>query len=111
VLAILFTFMWTLSMMLALIFNCNPTEAYWKAFSLTWRGHYTCKNTVVNNLLAGILSCVSDLYSVALPCCIMWNLQLPSAQKLGLYAVFCVGLIIVAASAVRTYYLWGEPPP
>ncbi|KAI7284066.1 hypothetical protein KC345_g2565 [Hortaea werneckii] len=34
--AIFFTAAWTVSFMLCLVFNCNPTQAYWKAFDPTW---------------------------------------------------------------------------
>lgn len=34
------------------------------------------------------------------------KIQLPTAQKAGLYAVFSAGLFVVAAGSVRTYYLY-----
>lgn len=62
--AITFTAAYTLAFMLALIFNCNPTQAYWKAFDLSWIEHhkYTCADTTAINVLAGICAAASDLY-------------------------------------------------
>lgn len=67
IIAIVFTTAYTLAFMLALVFNCNPTEAYWKAFDPTWGHDYTCVDTTVINLLAGVCAAFSDLYSVVLP--------------------------------------------
>ncbi|KAF2209581.1 hypothetical protein CERZMDRAFT_86900 [Cercospora zeae-maydis SCOH1-5] len=104
--AIVFTLAWTLAFLLALIFNCSPTEAYWMGFSIEYDRKYTCVNTTVNNLLAGIMAVISDLYAVALPCFLMRKIRLPQAQKTGLYAVFSAGLLVVLAGSVRTYYLY-----
>ncbi|KAF2764851.1 hypothetical protein EJ03DRAFT_13828 [Teratosphaeria nubilosa] len=58
------------------------------------------------NLLSGICSAVSDLYSVVLPIIMTRRIQLPKRQKIALRAIFCLGLLIVATSAVRTYNLY-----
>ncbi|KAI5360946.1 hypothetical protein Slin15195_G088560 [Septoria linicola] len=104
--AIIFTGAWSAAFVLALVFNCTPTEAYWRGFSTSYTRDFRCVDTTVNNLLAGILAVTSDLYSVVLPCFLMRKIQLPTAQKIGLYAVFSAGLFVVAAGSVRTYYLY-----
>lgn len=103
--AISFTISYSLAFILVLIFNCSPTEAYWKAFNPSWTAQYTCVDTTIVNLLAGIMSIISDLYSVILPCLMTRHLLLPKAQKLGLFFVFSLGLLAVVASSVRTYWL------
>ncbi|KAF2207066.1 hypothetical protein CERZMDRAFT_102763 [Cercospora zeae-maydis SCOH1-5] len=104
--AISFTIAYSLAFILLLVFNCSPTEAYWKSFNPSWKVEYTCVDTTVVNLLAGVLSIVSDLYSVILPCLMTRHLRLPAAQKLGLFLVFSLGLLAVLASSVRTYWLY-----
>ncbi|PPJ54996.1 hypothetical protein CBER1_05626 [Cercospora berteroae] len=104
--AISFTISYSLAFVLVLIFNCSPTEAYWKAFSPSWTTQYTCVDTTIVNLLAGIMSIISDLYSVILPCLMTRHLLLPKVQKLGLFFVFSLGLLAVVASSVRTYWLY-----
>lgn len=66
----------------------------------------TCTDTTVINLLSGISAVASDLYSVALPCIMTRHFGLPAAQKVALYVIFCLGLLVVGASAVRTFYLY-----
>lgn len=102
--AIGFIACWTLAFIIALCLNCRPTEAYWKAFDFTWQKNYTCTDTSVINALSGALAVASDLYAVVLPFCITWNLQMPRRQKWALRGIFSIGLVVVAASAVRTYY-------
>lgn len=70
--AIIFTSLYCLSFILLLIFNCRPTEAYWKSYSPTYSAHYTCTSTQVANPISGVLSCVSDFYSVLLPMAMLW---------------------------------------
>lgn len=104
--AIAFTAAWTLTFVFMLIFNCNPTRAYWKSFNPLWQVEYTCINTTVVNLLAGIFAALSDLYAVALPCLMTRHFDLPRRQKVALNLIFSLGLLAVGASGVRTYYLW-----
>lgn len=104
--SIIFTGAWTVAFMLCLILNCNPTEAYWKAFDPTWAHDYSCVDTTFINLLAGIFAIISDFYSVILPCLITRSITLPANQKLALNIIFCMGLLCVGAGIARTYYLY-----
>ncbi|KAK0860264.1 hypothetical protein LTS02_008590 [Friedmanniomyces endolithicus] len=104
--AIVFTACYCVAIVLALIFNCNPTNAYWKAYSLSYTKSYTCANTKSLNPLAGALSVFSDLYTVVLPMGMLRHFEASKRQKLALNAVFSLGLIIVAAGCVRTYYIY-----
>ena len=106
--AIVFTAGWTLAFLLMLVFNCNPTDEYWKAFDLEWRREYTCLDTTVVNLLAGVFAVASDVYAVALPCVMTRHFELPRRQKVALNLIFCMGLLVVAASGVRTYFMYRE---
>lgn len=110
--AIALTVAYTLAFILALVFNCMPTEAYWKSFNLVYVAtvDYHCVDTTVINLLAGIMAAISDLYAVALPCIMMRNLRIPLRQKIALNVVFSLGLLVVGASGVRTYWLWRKTP-
>lgn len=105
--AIGFTVAYTIAFCVMLLINCTPTEAYWKAFDPVYATtqKYTCLDTKIINTLAGVFAAASDLYSVALPCIITWHFSVPRAQKIALNIIFCLGLLVVAASGVRTYYL------
>ncbi|KAF7186131.1 hypothetical protein HII31_12546 [Pseudocercospora fuligena] len=104
--AICFTVAYSLAFILTLVFNCSPTEAYWKAFDPSYTHPNSCVNTTIVNLLAGIMAAVSDLYSVALPCIMTRHLQIPRLQKIALYIIFSLALLVVACSGVRTYYMY-----
>jgi hypothetical protein len=111
--AIGFTVAYTIAFCVMLLINCTPTEAYWKAFDPVYATtqQYTCLDTKIINTLAGVFAAASDLYAVALPCIITWHFSVRKAQKIALNIIFCLGLLVVAASGVRTYYLmsWSLP--
>ena len=66
-------------------------------------------DTSVINAMAGVCAAISDVYSVALPCFLTWQLNsVPKAQKIALFGIFSLGLVVVAASGVRTYWLIGK---
>jgi hypothetical protein len=90
-----------------LIFACSPTEAYWKSFNLTYLAteEFSCGDTRYANILSGALSIASDLWSVLLPCLMLRNFDAPRRQKIALNCIFSLGLLVVAAGSVRTYYL------
>lgn len=108
--AIAFTAAYTTAFCIMLLVNCTPTEAYWRAFDPKYAltQDYTCLDTRIINTLAGVFAAASDVYAVALPCIITWHFSVPRAQKIALNIIFSLGLLIVAASGVRTYYLMGK---
>ena len=105
--AIGFMVVYIIAFCIMLLINCTPIEAYWKAFDPIYATtqQYTCLDTKIINTLAGLFAAASDLYSVALPCIITWHFSVPRAQKAALNVIFCLGLLVVAASGVQTYYL------
>lgn len=105
--AIAFTVGYTIAFCICLLVNCTPTEAYWMAFDIVYAltQDYKCLDTSVINTMAGVCAAVSDLYAVVLPCVLTWRLTIPPRQKIALNVIFCLGLVVVAASGVRTYWL------
>lgn len=104
--AILFTAAYMIAFVLVLVFNCSPTEAYWKAYSVTYTKSYTCSSTTFLNPLSGAISVFSDLYAVLLPMGMLRHFDAPRRQKVALNLVFSIGLFVVASGSVRTYYLY-----
>ena len=103
--AVIFTIVYGVAFILALILNCRPTEAYWKSYSPSYTQSYECTDTTSLNPISGTLSVVSDLYSVVLPMAMMWHFEMDKRKKIALNAIFSLGLIVVGAGAARTYYL------
>lgn len=104
--AICFTGGWTIALMLTLVFNCMPTEAYWKTFNPMYTRDFTCVDTTAVNLMAGIFAIVSDLYAVVLPAVMTWKLQINRTQRIALNTLFGLSLAVSGISGVRTYYLY-----
>ncbi|KAK4900655.1 hypothetical protein LTR27_002371 [Elasticomyces elasticus] len=103
--AIIFTACYCVAFELALILNCRPTEAYWKAYSPSYTKSYYCADTRNLNPVSGALSVFSDLYAVLLPMGMLRHFDAPKKQKVALNFVFSLGLIVVACGCVRTYYI------
>ncbi len=103
--AIALTVCYCVAFIFALIFNCNPTEAYWKGLSYTYTRDWRCSDTTIANPLSGALSVCSDLYAVILPMGMLYKFDIERKKRIALYAVFSLGLLVVAAGSVRTYYL------
>lgn len=103
--AIVFTIVFCLAFMLVLIFQCRPTEAYWKSLTFTYTQDFKCSNTKILNPISGSLSVVSDFYSVLLPMAMTRHFDIDRRKKIALNAVFSLGLLVVAAGAIRTYFL------
>jgi hypothetical protein len=101
--AIVFTIVYMVAFALVLVFNCRPTEAYWKAYSLTYTKTYTCVDTTLLNPVSGALSVFSDFYAVVLPMGMLRHFDAPKRQKMALNGVFSLGLFVVAFGCVRTY--------
>lgn len=108
--AISFTIAYTFTFCVVLLANCTPTRAYWMAFDFRYAltQEYTCMDTSVINAMAGVCAAISDVYSVVLPCFLTWQLSsVPKAQKIALFGIFSLGLVVVGVSGVRTYWLIG----
>ena len=109
--AIAFTIAYTFTFCIVLLLDCKPTRAYWMAFDIKFAltKDYSClDNSNVMNAVAGVVPAIGDLYAVALPCIITWHHDVPRRQRIALNAIFCLGLVVVAASGIRTYWLMSK---
>lgn len=90
---IAFNLAYCIGFVLYIAFMCNPPDAYWQQFSLTWGKKWTCANEHISLPVAGALSVVGDFYATVLPSLLLRNLQMPKKQKLLLYALFATGFL------------------
>lgn len=74
-----------------MIFPCNPREKFWNM--LITDGH--CLDVDVVNIASSVINCVCDFVILLLPQGIIWKLQMPFRRKLGISAIFLVGLLYV----------------
>ncbi|KAI9761537.1 MAG: hypothetical protein M4579_000928 [Chaenotheca gracillima] len=82
---------YNLALMLSLIFACHPIEKSWNV--LITEG--SCIDRTAIYLSNGILNIITDLIIFVLPVPMVWGIQLPKRQKLGVLAFFSVGSLIV----------------
>jgi hypothetical protein len=83
--AIIFTVAYCVTFVIVLLVNCRPTEAYWKAYSPTYKTKYVCTDTTVLNPVSGALSMLSDLYSVVLPMSMLRHFDAPKRYEAYLH--------------------------
>lgn len=78
---------YTVSVILALIFACKPIAKAWDA---TITGG-SCINRGGLYLTIAITNIITDLILLILPIPLVWRLQMPRIQKLGLIVIFIIG--------------------
>lgn len=112
---------WAFAAFFVFVFPCNPVKADWMRFNTEWaKTHdYHCSYThwSVSTLL--ILGFVSDLAICVLPSINILKLKMDLTRKIGLMALFSVGLVTIGVSLARVVVLlvadniatdpsWGE---
>jgi hypothetical protein len=55
-------------------------------------------------LVNGITNIINDLFVYILPMPMLWRIQLPKKQRIGLIALFGVGSLVNIAGGLRLYY-------
>lgn len=90
-----FTSAYGIGILLANMLICRPLEALWKPYSGTYDVPYTCIDGSDIAVIAGVLSVVSDVVAVALPCLMLnhYDLNIPRRQKIALNATFALALL------------------
>ncbi|USW55931.1 hypothetical protein Slin15195_G092500 [Septoria linicola] len=106
--AFAFTSCYGVGVILAYMLTCRPLNALWLAYDPTYTGEYSCASGTNIAVVAGVLSVVSDIIAVLLPCLMLnhYNLNISRKQSIVLNATFCLGLVATGAGIARTVYLW-----
>jgi hypothetical protein len=82
---------------IALIFTCNPVEAYWKQVDPIWlsqhKGKFECHGEASNLIASAVISVVHDFVACGLPAILLWKLKISKTQKLALGGLFGVGVL------------------
>jgi hypothetical protein len=111
---IAFTTLYSLSMVAASIFQCNPISA---AYSLSgFHRHRNlprprCYDQTTLWLISAIINFATDVAIFMLPIPIIFSLQnMPRRKRVGLFCILSVGTLAIAASAIRMWILmlWGR---
>ena len=81
------------------LFQCTPVE---KAWNPTVNGK--CINIRAVFISTAVINVFSDFSILLLPLYSIWQLQMPVKRKVGVSAVFCLGLIACIASVIHLVY-------
>lgn len=80
---------------------CQPLSAYWESYAFNYDKSFTCLDGNVLSPLVGVLSVISDIYAVVLPCVWLhrYNLNVTRRQRVGLDIVFALGTMYAVLCA------------
>lgn len=93
--------MWSLGILLTLVFICVPVEGYWnKTIPAKCLGD---KEVQITNSIGNI---ITDLSLLALPIPIIWKLNLSKERKIALTGIFGLGLFGCLVSMLRAYFVF-----
>ncbi|EAW24072.1 uncharacterized protein NFIA_036440 [Aspergillus fischeri NRRL 181] len=85
------------------IFQCNPIHAYW---DLAPTYPYKCLNDGAIVFSASVINIFTDFLVTVLPMPLIWNLKLPTRQRIAVISIFGLGIVVNVAGSVRTVYVW-----
>jgi len=86
---------YAISAMFTFIFQCSPREKTWNPLM-----EGQCINIAAAVIAQGCVNLFLDLGILITPIWAIWHLQLPMKRKLGISAVFGVGIVTCAIAAV-----------
>jgi hypothetical protein len=72
------------------LFRCIPREKIWKPL---YEGGYCGVNIEASNMASGIINLISDIAILFTPQWVIWNLHLSTSKKLGMSALFTIGVL------------------
>jgi hypothetical protein len=87
-----YTFVW----FILILTTCTPVDAVWKMVEVTYTTTFKCAPVILQQRLSitgGVLSVISDLYSLLLPLTVLFRLKISTKQKIGLSIIFGSGIL------------------
>jgi hypothetical protein len=78
---------YSIALILSLSFACNPIKKAWDV-TVT---EGTCINRPAVYVLLAVLNIATDVILLVIPIPMVWRLQMPVAQKIGVVVVFLIG--------------------
>ncbi|KAI2627607.1 hypothetical protein GGR54DRAFT_422816 [Hypoxylon sp. NC1633] len=88
--------LWHCSMLIAVNLSCIPWESIW---NLTVPGKCFDKKSI--DVAAAVMALATDVFILILPHRVIWKLHMSLRKKIGVSAVFCLGIFSCVAAAVR----------
>jgi hypothetical protein len=96
--SIAFITAYVIACLLVLLLGCRPLDAYWYSALPTYTAEYSCYNEGTAIPAVAIISVVTDIIVVSLPCYVVLGMTMPIRQKLTLIVIFGVGFMYAPPS-------------
>ncbi|CZR65542.1 uncharacterized protein PAC_15442 [Phialocephala subalpina] len=93
-----FIVVWAITFSAVIIFQCQPVSEYWNPTGTK------CYKPEIALFIHGLTNTMTDVYIYILPMKMVWEVQLPKRQRIGLLAIFAAGFLVCVAGALRLYY-------
>ncbi|KUJ08697.1 uncharacterized protein LY89DRAFT_741544 [Mollisia scopiformis] len=93
-----FIIIWAITFTLVVIFQCTPIPEYWNPTGTS------CRDPEAALFIHGLTNSLTDVYIYILPMKMVWEVQLPKRQRMGLIGIFAAGFLVCVAGALRLYY-------
>lgn len=84
---------YAIAFLFVLLVGCRPLDAYWYSALPTYTAEYSCYDEGAAATAAAIISVITDIVVVSLPCYVVLGMVMPIRQKLSLFVIFGVGLM------------------
>lgn len=81
----------------------SPVHAYWDV-EPTYPHH--CLNDGAIVFAASVINIFTDFIVTVLPMPMIWNLKLPTRQRIAVMSIFGLGIVVNVAGSVRTVYVY-----
>jgi hypothetical protein len=94
--SIAFVVLYTFTFFIIIVMSCVPIYALWHQYDPGFKTPYRCSSSssaYASSMVTGVLSVVSDLYSVLLPAYLLFSLAISRKRKLGLAVIFGAGFL------------------
>lgn len=87
----------------SLLLTCRPLNAFWLSTDYEWAQthEYTCGNSGAYIVVISVINVVFDFVITLMPTALIWNLKLPTRQKIVLWALLTVGIMASVAAVFR----------
>lgn len=87
--AIAFVVIYAVSLILLVVLQCNPTNAYWKSLAIGYHKDWHCHDTRFMNAVSGALSSFTDLWVISSRNLYYFDLLTPMTGTLSCFLWQC----------------------
>jgi hypothetical protein len=98
-----FTAFWLVNILTA-FFACSPEKAAWSVSGKISK--HKCFNVAIDVLSLSIVGCFNDAVLVLVSLKLLWDAKMSRRSRAGALFIICLGSFVVAASTLRTFYVY-----